>query len=279
MQKLITFSEKLIKIIPFYFIIFLLVILLQFPGSEIIIPIILTLSLVSLILNWLINSINLIIEGKKENKNKIILGIFSLISVAIFPLSLILAFSPIPLLIKSILGIYLLICPIVFIIFIVIFSSLANKIEKTKRISIFGISYFFILALPIFLMLITASSSPSPAIDAKIKASTSQMRASAELFKIRNNRINYKGIEFDNDISMLIKAVNKITKRNDNILISPDNSKWCFKVELINQAETKKNFWEKSKPMSWCVDSNGYAGKPTDNNENCNSQTQSYSCD
>jgi len=103
----------------------------------------------------------------------------------------------------------------------------------------------------------------------KVKATMSQIRSAAELFKIKNNQGTYFGVAEEGDTSVLVGVINKELETENNILISSDGMAWCFKVDLSGKD---------SKMQMFCVDSDGYIGEPANTSSDCNPRNDDYDC-
>lgn len=153
------------------------------------------------------------------------------------------------------------------ILLIIVISLLLMKGKRMNLGLIFKVYYIFALIFLLFgFGFFSGASSSTP--DAKIKATMSQMRSAAYLSKLRVG--SYAGVRNDEDFNVLMRAVYDTQKGlsshqcilnrpfnwfmaetkpyDEGLLVPADGSAWCYKVEL------------KMNPISWCVDSNGYAG-------------------
>lgn len=99
----------------------------------------------------------------------------------------------------------------------------------------------------------------------KIKATVSQMRVTAELYKIYHNQETYKGFIFDKEYIALNKVVenligtSSVTGNNGGIKLNSTMTKWCYGVNLLHGRK-------------FCADSDGYAGESNScskENANC----------
>jgi hypothetical protein len=216
-----------------------------------------------MLFDWLANCINTIRLGNKsDDKGMVFLGY----KLLVFPLIEFAAIGTFYLL-----GIpeeSLVVIPITF--FIGVPLLLLTDENPLRGNNWFKLSYY-VLFIIIPLILVQSMQSPrvSYSIGAKVKATMDQMRAAAELYKIRNEQEDYSGVEGDDDMARLIVSVNEATKGNDALLLSPDKAEWCFKVDWSRRGDRDKIH---------CVDSAGYAGVPGDQENDCNVRTGDYSC-
>lgn len=213
--------------------------------------------------DWIANCINTIILGKGKSNNKMVLLGYGLLA---FPL-IELLFIGIMYFSKHPEGAFL-ILPITFLVGI---PMLLLTDEKPVRgNNWFKISYYaFSIMIPFILVLWMKPPEVSSAHRAKAKATADQMRSAAELFRISNEKEDYSGLESHGGMNKLIVVVNETIGTTNGLLLSPDKKGWCFKFDLSGEA----GYGE-----MWCVDSNGFAGNPTDKEYNCNTSTGNYSC-
>lgn len=217
-----------------------------------------------LAMEWFIKSVSFIISGRKSgDTGPVFLGAMFLI----FPIAcLIIFFSPF-LDIENYNNRLLILA-----LFAIGPSTLVmTDYPPARGDNFFKISYFIILiSLVMFWISETNSNKPvhynsSP----KVKATMSQIRSAAELFKIKNNQGTYFGVTEEGDVPILVDSVNKMLETDNNIIISPDGMAWCFKVDLSGKD---------SKMQMFCVDSDGYSGELTNTSSDCNLRNNDYDC-
>jgi hypothetical protein len=144
--------------------------------------------------------------------------------------------------------------------------------KRFKRVGgNFSVSYAFLgFAIPVFLIVsLSYVSNGSPHSNAVIKSSMSQIRSAAELSNMKAG--SYANIRNDEGLKKLVNAINSKTGRKDDVLISPDNTRWCMKVRLISEK------WEKDITYN-CIDSIGFVGTLGEDNTVCDAGYGNYSC-
>jgi prepilin-type N-terminal cleavage/methylation domain-containing protein len=117
------------------------------------------------------------------------------------------------------------------------------------------------------IIVVAMGGAQKSANDAKLKATMSQVRSAAELYKINvKGGLNYNGVGSDADVTRLITEIGKLSSGaaislNED---APVDTKWCLLATLSN-GTTK-----------YCVDSNGYSNVVGTNG--CTNKTTYISC-
>jgi len=108
------------------------------------------------------------------------------------------------------------------------------------------------------IIVVSMGNAQGSANNAKIKATMSQMRSTAELHKIsKNGGMSYEDLNDSTEapeMKRLLDAVNAVqSAAPDAVLPATPTDAWCYAVPLLPP--------EDSATENWCVDSNGYVGK------------------
>ncbi|BFT94268.1 MAG: hypothetical protein MNSN_00500 [Minisyncoccus archaeiphilus] len=107
------------------------------------------------------------------------------------------------------------------------------------------------------IIVVAMGNAQGSANNAKLKATMSQMRSTAELHKISKNQgASYAGLNDQAespDMKRLFDAVKNVQSTAGTAVLpaTPTNA-WCYAVDLLAPEYSATN--------NWCVDSNGYVG-------------------
>lgn len=96
------------------------------------------------------------------------------------------------------------------------------------------------------LVVVSMSGGEEVANDARVKSDLDQIRATAEILRVKNG--NYDAVATDGDVTTLLTDCNSYDVTSSNTCAVFDNAgNWCASASLQGGG-------------TWCVDSTGYAG-------------------
>lgn len=134
-----------------------------------------------------------------------------------------------------------------------------NKIQNKGFTLIELLVVIAIIGILAGIIVVSMGSAQGSAINAKVKATLSQMRTTAELHKITvNGGDDYADLETNTEMIALMGAVDDVLDGGTLVPATPTTD-WCYKVSLMSPEDTK----------SWCTDSNGYIGEAANATTNC----------
>lgn len=94
------------------------------------------------------------------------------------------------------------------------------------------------------LVVVSMSGGEEVANDARVKSDLDQIRATAEILRVKNG--NYDAVAADEDVNTLLADCNTYAS-SDTCAVFDNAGNWCASASLQGGG-------------TWCVDSTGYAG-------------------